>query len=262
MVPLTVIDLSLYLFEQKFTRKDLNGKSYTVPVVLSSNKVHSTSSLSTMDSDDLDQDSSKSSSPKVLPDADNMMFRSLLESYDCGEILGKGSSAQVFQVTHRKTGVKYACKVVHRNLTINDEGTMSTETEITKRMKHENITGLHELYETASSKWFILELANGGSLHTALASEDRFTEELVARHFKQVLQGVQYLHSMGIVHRDIKQDNILCSVTESEDGERQYTAKIADFGLSAVIDANRGRNAKSFRKLKEVRSLCLHVNST
>lgn len=244
---------------QKFTRKDQNGKSYIVPVVLPSNKVHSTSSLSTTDTEDLDEDSSKAPSPKTLPDVDTMMFKSLLETYDCGEILGKGSSAQVFQVTHKRTGVKYACKVVHKNMTINDEGTMNTETEIMKRMKHENIIGLHELYETASSKWFILELANGGSLHTALAAESNYTEELVARHFKQVLQGVQYLHSMGIVHRDLKQDNILCSISESEDGKKQYTAKIADFGLSAVIDSNRVRNVKSFHKLKEVRHLQLNT---
>lgn len=197
---------------QKFTRRDSNGKSYTVPVVIPSNKIHSTSSLSTMDSEDMDQDNLKTSVPKVVAaDVDNMMFLSLLETYNCGEILGKGSSAQVFEVTNKLTGVKYACKVVHKNTAINDDSTMAMETEIMKRMKHENIVGLHELYETTTSKWFILEIANGGTLHTALAAETSFTEEFVAQQFKQVLQGVQYLHSMGIVHRDIKQDNILCS---------------------------------------------------
>jgi serine/threonine protein kinase len=183
----------------------------------------------------------------------NLMLQHLLESYDCGDILGKGSSAQVFEVIHKDTGVKYACKVVHKNSSLNDHGTMSTEAEIMKRMNHPNVTSLHELYETSSSKWFILELAREGSLQSVLAAESEYTEGLVAESFAQILKGVEYLHSLGIVHRDLKQDNILCAY-QDVDGEKKIVPKIVDFGLSAIIDhrACEASRVKRYRKLKQL----------
>lgn len=177
-----------------------------LPVVLPSHMIHSSSSHSTLASDD-----SVSSTSSMVTDQD--MMKSLLNRYDCKAIIGKGSSGQVFEVVHKITGEKFACKIVHKNFMINDEGTMTTETEIMKRTKHANIVRLHELFETSASKWFILEHANAGTLQMALASEANYTEHVVADAFKQVLKGVQYLHYLGIVHRDLKQDNILCSVS-------------------------------------------------
>ena len=181
------------------------------------------------------------------------MFSSLLQDYECGQILGKGSSAQVFEVLHKATQQKYACKVVHKNNSINDAQTMRVETDILMRMNHKNIAKLHELYETKLSKWYIMELANGGSLHTALAEEENYTEDLIATHFKQVLEGMKYLHEIGIVHRDLKQDNILCTVTKTASGERKYEAKIADFGLSALTFGN--HSAKSMKKYKRLKDM-------
>jgi serine/threonine protein kinase len=64
---------------------------------------------------------------------------------------------------------------------------------------------------------------------------------------------------MGIVHRDLKQDNILCSVVQGSDGVKKYLAKIADFGLSAVIGINTyqdsakmNKQMKSFHKLNDM----------
>ena len=181
------------------------------------------------------------------------MFKDLLKTYNCGRLLGKGSSAQVFEVTDRSSGVTYACKVVHKNTTINDDGTMTTEAEILKRLKHDNVVRLHELYETSSSKWYIMELAGAGTLYSALASEKVYSEELVAQTFKRVLQGVQYLHEMGVVHRDLKPDNILCTIQEV-DGVRTIVPKIVDFGLSAVLNQTHAsaHKMKSYRKLKQI----------
>ena len=224
------------------------------PVVLPSHKIHSSSSARTASSDEWEY-------MPIVTDAkaDEEMLHKLLESYAAGAVLGKGSSGQVFQVTDKVSGETRACKVVRKNSAINDDRTMSTETEIMKRMKHENILRLHELYETSTSRWFILELANAGSLQQALALEDNYSEAVVAGAFKQVLEGVKYLHSMGIVHRDLKQDNILCSVTTSHSGVREYNVKIADFGLSAVRDVKTSNsfqrsptNLKNFHKLKEM----------
>jgi len=68
---------------------------------------------------------------------------------------------------------------------------------------------------------------NGGDLRGVVADHAHLSEVVVAHHIKQMLEGVHYLHSRGVVHRDIKLDNIL--LTQSGD------VKVADFGLSALI---------------------------
>jgi serine/threonine protein kinase len=235
----------------KFTRK---GRA--TPVVLPHNKGHSCASFATLNSEE--EGSTKASisgakpSPAELAVEDEGMFKELLDSYSCENLLGKGSSAQVFEVIHRRTGMRFACKVVRKGQAINDDSTMTMESEIMKRSDHTNVIGLHELYETRSSKWYILEMATAGTLQRALALRENYSEQLVAESFRQVLCGVQYLHDMGIVHRDLKQDNILCSIQDIG-GEAQLVPKITDFGLSTVIDVpSSSQRRKSYNKLKQI----------
>lgn len=196
---LTVSSFAFFL--QALSVQELNGKKSILPVVLPSHMIHSSSSKPTFASNE-----TISSSGQGFTDQD--MMKALLSSYDCQAIIGRGSSGQVFEVLHKITREKFACKIVHKNILINNEGTMITESEIMNRTKHINIIRLHELFETSASKWFILEHANAGTLHLAQASELNYNERVVSSTFKQVLR-----HYLGIVHRDLKQDNILCCVS-------------------------------------------------
>ena len=63
--------------------------------------------------------------------------------------LGKGASGEVLLVTNKTTGIKYACKVIAKNETMNDAQSMSTEMEIMKRIRHRNIVSMYELYESS-----------------------------------------------------------------------------------------------------------------
>lgn len=110
---------------------------------------------------------------------------------------------------------------------MNDALSMATEIEIMKRVRHPSVVSLYELYESPTCLWLILELVNGGDLRGIVASHAKYTEAMASKHMKQILDGLHYLHSRGVVHRDIKLDNIL--INSSGD------IKIADFGLSALI---------------------------
>jgi serine/threonine protein kinase len=134
------------------------------------------------------------------------------ETYDIGKTLGHGASGKVYLAVHKHTGKKFACKVVKKNSSMNDAQSMSTEIEIMKRIRHRNIISMYELYETPKCLWIILELVDGGDLHHYLANTVHYNEVMASRQFRQILSGVHYLHSLGVVHRDLKLDNILLSV--------------------------------------------------
>lgn len=113
---------------------------------------------------------------------------------------------------------------------------------------------MYELYESPKCLWIILELVEGGDLLSYLASQKVYTEVIAAKVIKQILQGVHYLHSLGIVHRDLKLDNILLSDTTAS-----ADVKIADFGLSALVrlgvkgyDPDESSKRKKFKELTEM----------
>jgi len=83
------------------------------------------------------------------------------ETYNFEGKLGQGASGHVMLVSHKTTGVKYACKIIEKDNNMNDAQSMSTEMEIMKRIRHRNIVSMYELYETTKCLWVILELVDG-----------------------------------------------------------------------------------------------------
>jgi hypothetical protein len=133
--------------------------------------------------------------------------------YEMGKQLGHGASGKVFKCKHRETHEEYACKVIERDTKMNDAQSMSTEVEIMKRIRHENVVAMYEIFQTPQCVWLILELVDGGDLRGFLThNRNIYTESLAARHIKQIILGVHHLHSMGVVHRDLKLENILLKV--------------------------------------------------
>lgn len=95
-------------------------------------------------------------------------------------------------------------------------------------------------------------------MHHFIANLQFYHEGVAARLMKQVLSGVHYLHSLGIVHRDLKLENILLS-----DNGPNCDVKIADFGLSALVrlgdgyDPEESSKRKQFKQLKEVNRMII-----
>ena len=168
------------------------------------------------------------------------------KSYKFIKQLGRGASGEVYLVHKRDTGEAFACKIIQKDGDMNDAESMATEIEIMKRVRHPHIVTLYELYESSSCMWLILELVDGGDLNYYISGREHYSEKVISHHFKQILQGLHYLHQQGVVHRDLKLDNVLMK------GDHEYgEVKIADFGLSALVQlSERGydRNLSSKRK--------------
>jgi calcium-dependent protein kinase len=148
-----------------------------------------------------------------------------------GPVLGSGISGLVRLVTHKATGLKYAVKCLDLGLVDTDEGLQQLREEIyiMCQLDHPNIVRLEEVYESHSEIYLVQELCRGGELFDRLDEQPdyHYTEAQCARLIKQMLCSVRYIHSKGIIHRDLKLENFLFS-NSGADSE----LKMIDFGLS------------------------------
>jgi serine/threonine protein kinase len=166
-------------------------------------------------------------------------------------IIGTGASGKVYLVYHRETNERFACKVIKKDGSMNDAQSMTTEIEIMKRIRHRHIVSLYELFESAQCMWLILELVEGTGLRGVLADSKNYSEVVASRYMKQILLGMHYLHNHGVIHRDLKLDNMLLH-GEVATGH----VKIADFGLSALVHpGTKGYHPEESQKRKDYKGM-------
>jgi hypothetical protein len=148
-----------------------------------------------------------------------------------GPVLGSGISGLVRLVSHKATGVKYAVKCLDLGLVDSDEGLMQLREEIfiMCQLDHPNIVRLEEVYESHNEIYLVQELCLGGELFDRLDEQPdyHYTEAECARLVKQMLCAMRYLHSKGIIHRDLKLENFLFSST-STDSELKMIGKFLE----------------------------------
>jgi len=161
--------------------------------------------------------------------------------YTVKEVLGKGAHGKVVLAEKKETGKDYAVKTFEKlQLITRLKGfdTILNEINILRKLKHEKIIRLHEVYESVSSIHLVLEYVEGGELYTKLKQKKSYSEFQCIKVLKNILQALSYMHSQGIVHRDIKPENIV--LTSKED---DCDVKLVDFGfaveLSSVPDLKR-----------------------
>ncbi|KFH45027.1 Cytokinesis protein-like protein [Hapsidospora chrysogenum ATCC 11550] len=138
-----------------------------------------------------------------------------LKDYRLGECIGKGAFGAVYKAFNWGTGEAVAVKQIRLGDLPKSELRM---------IEHDNIVKYIGFVKTAECLNIILEYCENGSLHSICKAYGKFPENLVGVYMTQVLNGLQYLHDQGVIHRDIKGANILTT----KDG----TVKLADFGVS------------------------------
>lgn len=158
------------------------------------------------------------------------------EVYELGNELGTGGFSKVWLATHRETGEQYACKIIplprvghHYNEHMATRADIMCEIDAILGLEHSAVCWIHEYFVWHNHAYLILELLRGGDLLDALtlAPEGRYSEGDARTIFQQLVEGVAYMHSMGVVHRDLKLDNLLLA----RKGDIS-SLKIVDFGLA------------------------------
>ncbi|KAM9754265.1 death-associated protein kinase 2 isoform 1-T2 [Menidia menidia] len=160
------------------------------------------------------------------------------EFYEFGVELGSGQFAVVKRCKEKSTGVEYAAKFIKkRQSRASRRGVrreeIEREVDILQQIQHPNIVALHDVYENRTDVVLILELVSGGELFDFLAQKESLSEEEATEFIKQILDGVQYLHSKSIAHFDLKPENIMLL----DRNVPLPRIKIIDFGLAHKIEA-------------------------
>lgn len=155
-----------------------------------------------------------------------------------GEELGSGQFAIVRKCKEKSTSIEYAAKFIKkRRLSSSRRGVSREEIErevnILREIQHSNIITLHDIFENKTDVILILELVSGGELFDFLAEKESLTEEEATQFLKQILDGVQYLHSKRIAHFDLKPENIML-LDKNVPNPR---IKLIDFGIAHQIKA-------------------------
>jgi calcium/calmodulin-dependent protein kinase I len=156
---------------------------------------------------------------------------SVNENYEIGKELGRGGFSVVKEAMDRGSGQKVAIKFIEKKFVDQEElKLLQREIDIMKKVQHRNVLRLFEIYETDQHLSLVMELVNGGELFYKIVDRGSYSEKDAVDIVRQLVEGVDYLHGMGIAHRDLKPENLLCS--ENSDG---MVIKIADFGLSKAF---------------------------
>lgn len=158
--------------------------------------------------------------------------RQIEDIYEFGEVLGSGSFGVVNEATNKATGCSWAIKAVNKE----KAGTsavklLEREVLIMKKIDHEHLIHLEEIYETSKRMYLVMELCDAGGIQKLLEKKTRFSEKETWTVINQLAHAVAYLHDCDIVHRDLKLENILLGQPV---GNELLNIKLTDFGLSYV----------------------------
>ena len=155
-----------------------------------------------------------------------------LNFYKYGRLIGQGAFGKVNLGLNVLTGRVVAIKSFNKsNLNSNSENMkkIKYETNLMKKLNHPNITKILELFEDKEYILIIMEYINGGNLFSFLKKHRKVSEKTAKLLYRQIILGIKYMHQQGIVHRDIKLENILIDLNNN--------IKICDFGIGRVLSS-------------------------
>ncbi|XP_034642446.1 myosin light chain kinase, smooth muscle [Trachemys scripta elegans] len=153
------------------------------------------------------------------------------EFYNIEERLGSGKFGQVFKLVEKKTGKVWAGKFF-KAYSAKDKENIRQEIGIMNCLHHPKLVQCVDAFEEKANIVMVLEIVSGGELFERIIDEDfELTERECIKYMRQISEGVQYIHKQGIVHLDLKPENIMCV---NKTGAR---IKLIDFGLARRLES-------------------------
>jgi len=156
------------------------------------------------------------------------------QTYQPMEVLGRGVSSVVRRMIYRKSGQSFAVKIIDVSKDIVDADGLNLREQTVREINilrlvggHENVIELLDVFDTPTFVFLVFELCVNGELFDHLEREERFSEKKARKIMKQVFEALEHCHSKGVIHRDIKMENILL--------DEDHNIKLTDFGFAKIL---------------------------
>ncbi|XP_042381780.1 CBL-interacting protein kinase 32-like isoform X1 [Zingiber officinale] len=161
--------------------------------------------------------------------------------YELGRTIGEGTFAKVRFAKNIETGEPVAIKILDKEKVLKHKLVEQIQREIStmKLIKHPNVVRIYEVMGSKTKIFIVLEFVTGGELLDKIINHGRMRESEARKYFQQLINAVDYCHSRGVYHRDLKVHHILLE-PENLLLDAYGNLKISDFGLSALSQQVRG----------------------
>lgn len=160
-----------------------------------------------------------------------MSEKILAQTYRLVEQIGMGGMAIVYRAVNVRTGQSVAVKVLRPEFAQDAEyvSRFQREAEAASQMTHHNIVNLVDVGMDGDSRYLVMEYVQGKTLKQVIQEKGRISPATAAQITIRILSALQHAHQNGIIHRDIKPQNILVN----EEGH----IKVADFGIARIANS-------------------------
>jgi serine/threonine-protein kinase len=157
----------------------------------------------------------------------------IADRYEVVELLGEGGMGRVYRVVDRILDEQVALKVLHGDLMEDDEALIRfrREAKLARRVTHPNVARVFDVSEHGDRRFLTMEVVEGRCLGEILQSEGRLSPSRVIEIALQICDGLLAAHRAGVIHRDLKPQNIIVQ----DDGR----VVITDFGIARAIGGAR-----------------------
>jgi serine/threonine protein kinase len=153
------------------------------------------------------------------------------QRYEILEAAGKGGMGEVYRVQDRQVDEEMALKLLLPAIA-SDAGTIGrfkNELKLARKIAHRNVCRMYDLNEEDGTPFITMEYVAGEDLKSLIKKERRLPEETAVDIIRQVAEGLAEAHKAGVIHRDLKPQNLMI--------DEKGRAKILDFGIARSIDA-------------------------
>lgn len=186
---------------------------------------------------------------QLSPQHDSLSNWDVIEDYRIEKTLGSGAYGKVKLATHLPTGYlcyphnlrsKVAIKYLEKH-SIKESGAgerVLREIVLQSHLDHPNICKLLQVIDTKQEILLVIEHESGGELFEYLSTHTRVTEDVARHWFRQILSALQYCHTHGVVHRDMKPENLIL--------DESFKIKIIDFGFANLLRTDNADMLETF----------------